>query len=447
LPPAAGIRGETTRTFTVAGGPLALDSPLPHVVIVSAQATGHTASAPPRWSPALRLLVDRARAIAWRPGAIGVALLARGLGRRAYPVWPSTRHPRIAADIGHPAAAAWLQRTFEPDSPQRRGVGPATWSAVRARGLVAGPPSRLVSEAVLQTTARDVAGLRLALYSATGQSLSKAACFVFEHGAEEPALVVKVMPEPAYADRLRHETEIIESFRGRLGPASAAAEALPLRPLFTGTAATDYVVVQAVDPLAAGTGLLARPADALAWLHEFQGGTTTAVRPWSGSDTEAALEPVRYAWQRARPKSTAAVILRVGRLLNDLEGQPVPRCGVHGDFWRDNIAQIGGRLRVYDWEWAQPEGVPFFDLWTSELGMLRRQAEEGRPRLLEGLREALARVASELDRRALDARFALATLAPSLGEIVFRVRRATGVPGGAEAESVRVMGAAEALLE
>jgi hypothetical protein len=355
--------------------------------------------------------------------------------------------PRIVADLGYAPAAAWLRRTFEPDATRRRFVSPATWSAVRARGLVVGAPSRLIREAVKGATDRDMAGLRLGLYSVAGVSNSKAACFVFEEGAEEPMLVVKAMPDAAFADRLSHETNVVETFRGLLGPGSAAAEALPLRPLYVGTAAEDFVVVQSVDAMAAATGLLTEPAAALAWLQDFQEGTTTTVRPWDEADTRAAMDPVRYAWQRARPATAEAVVSRVERLLGDLEGVPVPRCGVHGDFWRDNIAQRNGRLRVYDWEWAQAEGPPFFDLWTTELGLLRRQAEEGSPRLDESTREALARVRAEHDRRGLDPRFALATLAPSLGQLMFRLRRATGRPGGAEAESVRIMAAAELLLE
>jgi Phosphotransferase enzyme family len=304
-----------------------------------------------------------------------------------------------------------------------------------------------VTEAVERATGRDMAGLKLALYSVAGQSHSKAACFVFEQGGEEPALVVKAMPDASYADRLRHETEMIETFRRRLGLGSPAAEGLPLRPLFAGTAAADFVEVQPVDPLAAGTGLLSDTADAVAWLRTFQEGTTTEVRPWDHVDTEAAMDAVRYAWQRGRPESANRVIARVEHLLTALAGEPVRRCGVHGDYWRGNIAQRDGRLRVYDWEWAQPEGPPFFDLWTTELGLLRRQAEEGNPRLAELIREALARIRREHERLGLDTRFALATLAPSLGHLVFRVRRATGVPGGAEAESLDLMAATEALLE
>jgi hypothetical protein len=291
-----------------------------------------------------------------------------------------------------------------------------------------------------------MAGLRLGVYSVAGVSNSKAACFVFEEGADEPTLVVKLMPDAAFADRLRHETDVVEMFRGLLGPESAAAEALPLRPLFAGTAAEDFVVVQPVDPMAAGTGLLTEPAAALTWLRDFQEGTTTTVRPWDEADTQAAMDPVRYAWQRARPERADAVISRVEGLLRELEGVPVPRCGVHGDFWRDNIAQQNGHLRIYDWEWAQPEGPPFFDLWTVELGLLRRQVEEGSPHIVPLTREALARVRAEHARRGLDGRFALAMLPSSLGQIMFRIRRATGSPGGAEAESVQVMAAAELLL-
>jgi hypothetical protein len=365
---------------------------------------------------------------------------------RAYAVWPSTWHPRIAADLGHPASAAWLRHTFEPEAPPRRFVGAATWSAVRARGLVVGPPSRLVTEAVRQGAQRDTDGLRLALYSPTGQSLSKAACFVFEEDAKEPLLVVKAMPERRHADRLRHETDIVEAFRRDLGPSALPTAALPLPALFAGTVAGDYAVVQPIDPLAAGTGRLDDPAPALAWLREFQEGTTRAFRAWGEADTEVALDPVKYAWRRARPASAPIVIARVERLLQALEGQSIRRCGVHGDFWRDNIAQHDGGLRIYDWEWAHRDGPPFFDLWTSELGLLRRRAEEGELQLLEPVRQAVSRVSAEQCRQGIDPRFALAMLAPSLGRLVFRVRRAFGVPGGAEKESVLLMAAVESLL-
>ena len=399
----------------------------------------------PSWSPALRLLTDRGRATAWRPAAVAAALAARAAGLRAHTVWPTVRHPRFAADMGHPGSAAWLRATFEPEARTQRFPGPATWSALRARGLVSGAPSGLATEALARATGRPPGGVRLALYSPTGQSNSKVACFAFEPGASEPVLVVKAMPERRFAERLRHETEIVESIRARLDDALTAA-ALPLRPVLADTVRGDYVVVQPVDPLAAATGALAEPAAALAWLRDFHVATTLVTAPWGAADTESALDHVRYAWGRARPAGEGEVTARAAALLGALEGRPVRRCAVHGDFWQGNLAQRGGELRVYDWEWARPEGSPFFDLWTTELGPLRRAAEVGTADLVAPLGDALARVADELRRQGTDPRFALATLAPALGELVFRVRRSTGVPGGAEAESARLMDAAAELL-
>ncbi|HEX9093430.1 MAG TPA: phosphotransferase [Coriobacteriia bacterium] len=271
-------------------------------------------------------------------------------------------------------------------------------------------------------------------------------CFVFESLAAEPTLVVKAMPEARYAGRLRHETEIVESIRRRLGPSSPAAAALPLAALFAGTAADDYVVVQPVDPLAGNTGRIDDRAAALAWLRSFQEGTAITTRAWEDADTAAALDSVRYAWRRERSVSAEAIIAQVDGLLQALEGQLVRRCAVHGDFWRGNIARGDGELRVYDWEWAEEQGTPFFDLWTFELGVLRKKAEDGECDLRQPLVEAVARVSAELEAQGLHRGFALATLAPSLARLVFRVRRATGLPGGAEAESVRLMAAVEGLL-
>jgi hypothetical protein len=302
-----------------------------------------------------------------------------------------------------------------------------------------------VTDAVHRAADRDAGAFRLALYSPTGQSLSKAACFLFEDGADEPALVVKAMPEAVHAGRLRHETEIVESIRRQLGGSPAAA-ALPLSPLFAGTAASDYVVVQPIDPLAGRTGQAGDRSVAIDWLREFQEGTTSTIRAWGQADSTAALDVVRYAWRRARAGTADGFITRAELLLRALEGQPVRHCSVHGDFWRGNIAQGKGRLRIYDWEWAESEGTPFFDLWTFELGILRRRAEEGEADLVEPLRDALAFVSAELGRRGIEPSFALATLAPSLANLVFRVRRATGRAGGAEAESVRLLEAAEELL-
>jgi hypothetical protein len=397
-----------------------------------------------RWSPALRLLADRGRRTTRRPAAVAAALGGRLGAPRAYTVWPSVEHPQFAADVATPATAAWLRDTFEPDARARRFPNPATWSALRTRGLLWGPPSRLVTSA-LAAVGRQPDGVRLALYSPTGQSNSKIACFTFPGGSEEPDLVVKAMPERRFSDRLRHETEAVEAIRRRVPADGAVAAALPLAPLVAETVAGDYVVVQPVDPLASATGSGTEAAP-LAWLQAFQAATTRTSAPWSATDIAAGLDLVRDAWGRARPAAVGALAARAEALLRGLEGQQVSRCAVHGDFWSGNVAQRGDALRVYDWEWTRDTGTPFFDLWTWELGPLRRRAERAEGDLVEPLAAASERVAAQLRDHGADPRFALATLAPSLAELTFRVRRATGRAGGAEAESALLMDAAAELL-
>jgi hypothetical protein len=372
------------------------------------------------------------------------ALAGRFVGTRTYTIWPSVTRPQFAVDIAHPAAAVWLRETFEPDARSIRFADAATWSALRTRGLLYGRPGRTLTD-VLSGAGHAVGGVRLALYSPSGGITSKITCFAFACDRPEPDLVVKAMPERRFMERLRHETEIVEVIRRRLGAADAA-DALPLPPVFAGTVAGEYVVAQPVDPLAAATGATGGSGLALDWLRAFQAGTSLGRAPWSAVDSEAELAAVRDAWRRARPGVAVEVTARACGLLRRLEGLPVDRCAIHGDFWRGNLAHRGDRLRVYDWEWARERGTPFFDLWTWELGPLRRQAEIGDGDFAPRLADAVTRVAERLRAQDLDPRFAAATLAGALGELTFRLRRATGAAGGAEAESARLMDATAAVL-
>jgi len=124
----------------------------------------------------------------------------------------------------------------------------------------------------------------------------------------------------------------------------------------------------------------------------------------------------------------------------------MPRCAIHGDFWHGNVAAREGSVRVYDWEWAVLDGIPLVDLWTYELANLRIHARDGGGKLDDSLRDALQHVRAGLRRRALDERLALATLAPVLGELSFRVRRRLRMPDEMERASIAVMAAAERLL-
>lgn len=380
--------------------------------------------------------------LSWRPAVVAAGLVSRAAGRAAYTVWPSREHPLVVVDIGYPPAAAWLQ-SFR-SRRRRRFPDAATWNVLRARGLMLGPPSRLALQAAGSALGRPARRPRLALYSGTGETYLKVTCFLFEEGATEPLLVIKMMPDERFAPRLHFETEVVEVLRAALTGQPELTSTLPLAPLFAGEIAGDYLVAQPLDPLAAG-----EPPDretAIGWLRAFQGATGSPPAPWGSDDDERELWLVRDAWRRARPDREGTVAGRVAELLLELHGSPVSNCAVHGDFWLGNLARLDGKLRVYDWEWAELKGRPFFDIWMYELGELRQRAESGATRLEEPLAESLDRVRKALEERGIDARFALATLAPAIGLITFRERRATGQPGGGEESSRHLMMAAEELL-
>lgn len=393
--------------------------------------------------PQLRLLVERGRLVEARPLVLLGGLAARSGLVRAYALWPRADEPLIAVDLRSRPAAAWLRTTFERDARAPALVSAATWNAVRARALVLGQPRRMTIRAAESGLGRALSSPRLCTFSPTGMTLSKITCFVFERDDAAPKVVVKAMPERRHAERLRHETEFVEALRSRLSRERALV--LPLRPLWAGDLDGDYLVVQAVDPLAGATGHGTRPA-ALRWLRGFQAETTEGFEPWSAADTRVAREHVRHAWGRVRQQSEPAVSARVAALLGALHGQAVRRCAIHGDFWRGNVAESYEGLRVYDWEWSKLACNPFVDLWTYELAELRQRAERERLDLSRALEAALERVRTELRAQEVDARFALASAAPVLAWLAFRVRNATGVPGGGEDASARLMAALEPFI-
>lgn len=397
-------------------------------------------------SPALRLAATRGRVVTDRRAVLAAGALGRAGLLEAWTLWPDAQSPLFIVGAGDRAAAAWMQRTFEPRARAVAGLDPAGWNVARAGALLVGHLDGPAIEAAERTLGRALPGARLAAFSPTGAPRTKVTFFVFEAGADEPTVVVKAMPEPNHAERLLHECEAVERVRERLAPVPDVQAALPLPPLGGTWSGPDYLVVQAVDPLAAYTGRAPR-AVALDWLRRFQAATAEREEPWERRDDVAELAALEFGWRTARPESAQPVAERVQALLAELRGVPVPRSAVHGDYWRGNLASDLTRLRVFDWEWTRPLGPPFQDVWTYELGELREQAmavpaEE----LDEAMQLALERVEQQLAEYGLDPRFALATLAPAIAELSFRVRRETGRPGGNELGAALVMESVEELL-
>ena len=398
-------------------------------------------------SPALRFIAEQGTLIQRRPAVLAGGLLGR-VGRfDALTIWPDAQGPVFVVHADHSQAAAWLLRTFAPRTRRVAQLDAAAWNALRARSLLSHPRGFPVLRAAAAGLGRELDRPRVAAYSPTGSPLAKVTCFVFERDAADPTVVVKAMPQVAHAPRLEAEVAFVEAVRERLAGAPAVAAALPLAPLSVERHGGEPLVVQPVDPLAASTGLASRE-EITGWLVRFQESTTDAQAAWEEQETVAALEMVSFAWDVVRPQTRERVLARVLIALRELDGVSAPRCAVHGDFWRGNVASQNGQLRVYDWEWSRLGGRPFLDLWTVELGSLREEAQNGIAdgRLHKECHAALKRVEQDLATRGLDPRFALATMAPSVAELSFRVRRLVGRAGGNESGAMRIMAVVEGLL-
>jgi len=355
---------------------------------------------------------------------LAFGLLARLRLLRAWALWPDPDWPSFVVELAAEEPARWLDSGFErrpgrlasgePRGTLRRLVGPATWSALRARGLLVGPPAGIATEAFRRGFGRPPERPQLVLYS-VGHTTSKASCFVFEGDAPHPVAVVRIAPGDRAAN-LRSEVVMIEAVRREAAARAGVSAALPAGPLFSGEIDGDYVVVLPADPLAPATGREDRAA-ALRWLHELQDATRAGNALWGDEEVSLAADAVRRAWRAAGREVPSHLLHR----LDDLRGAPFFRCAVHGDFWRGNIASDRGRIRVYDWEWARLGGQPFLDLWVYELSELRLAARRGRLGADRPLEPALVRVQAGLADRGLDPRFAVATLAPSLAELALRI--------------------------
>jgi hypothetical protein len=382
--------------------------------------------------PVLRLLATNGRLVTRRPLVILLGLAARVRLGRAYALWPVSEAPMVGVEVGCRRPAWWVHARL-----RRRGaplgihrliatVDAPTWHLLRARALLVGKPPAWLLGACARALGRQMDDASVALQSPTGFQLSKAVLYVFEPGHRDPSVIAIAMSDPLQAPRLQGEVERVETIRESLVEHGDIADALPLQPLFAGkvgSGSEEYLAIYPPDPLDQAQG--PDRERSIQWLDGFQAATSVPGAPWDEADSQRCLEFVGSAWRRIREPTADAMTARVGSLLEPLQGLQVPWCAVHGDFWEGNLAHHEGRLRVYDWEWSSPCGRPFLDPWAYEVGAMLETIEHGSG-LAEALGEAIENVEAWLDRRGIDPRFALATLAPSLAELAIRIRSATG---------------------
>src|SRR5829696_4298406 len=140
--------------------------------------------------------------------------------------------------------------------------------------------------------------LRVAMYSPSGQAVSKALCFLFREGEKEPRLVVKAMAEPRFSWRLRRESALLESIRAQVRHDATVTAGLPEAPLFAGDAAGEFMLVEPVDALGTASGESSRE-QALQWLRQFQVASRSCERRWGSENERTTLAVAEDAWRLA----------------------------------------------------------------------------------------------------------------------------------------------------
>jgi Phosphotransferase enzyme family len=392
-------------------------------------------------SPGLRLIAPSGRLVTRRPLVLAATLAARAGLPGVIAIWPSAAEPMLAASPREARIMRWLDRVFPWLARPQRLVDVATWHALRSRAAILAGGRPLALDAAEHALGEALRRPRLALFSPS-RSSGKVTCFVFAGDAEWPVAVVKAMAQREEAAWLAREVEVVAGMRARLGE-TPIGEALPPAPLLAGPLAGDWIVVEPFDPLASAA---ARPPEdvAISWLRAFQRATTVSEAAWDERDEQRALDAVEAAWQALRPHAAAPLRAAVAELLAAVRGVAVPRCAVHGDYWRGNLAVRERALRVFDWEWGAERGDPFLDRWCLELCELHPSQVGWEPPVAQ-LQDALARMRSALARDHLDPAFALATLAPVVA-VLARRHRSTGTLSGWGARALPLMRAAERLL-
>jgi hypothetical protein len=401
-----------------------------------------------------RSAVDRNRLAEAQKGPLG-----RSERLALFWLAPAWGEMRVAAPLADRRAIAYLERRFLTNRPLRRQLlkrpGPVlaryvlTNRLLGRRGallggagsaLAEGPPSYLQS--IAASSGEDIEHLRWGFAAPGNYTSQKVLFFLFEGGGETARSVVKITRDPRLNSRLENEWRALTLLRGR----GIGIEGTLPSPIFFGYHARLAIVGEtAVEGTPFGERTLAT-ADCphaykvVDWLLKL--GLATAHRPDGTLDVALRLDELRdrfsdlYRLESSHNQFLADQVAAIRKGQNDL-----PLVFQHGDPGPWNvIVTHAGQPAFLDWEAADPDGLPLWDLFY----FLRSFAFSISKRA--GRREPIRSFAdqmladSELNRLLVETtrRFcAEAALSPSLVEPLFylcwmhrALKEATRLPSG-----------------
>lgn len=295
---------------------------------------------------------------------------------------PATGEVRTAAPVGQPSAVSYLERRWLRRRASRqilRHPGrfatrhPLAVRLARRRGIVVGVlsdratrrqppplPGALAGRAEIGLDGRSWA------FSAPGAYNSQKVLFlVFDPEGEQPEYVLKMTRDPAFNGRLENEWRALTLLAEQ---GIGDAETLP-RPTFLGRHAGLAVLGETAvvgSPFLERTEATAQcpyARDAVEWLVDLAG--ATARRPAGAEEAAVALGTLRDRFLELYTVDPGLRTFLADQIDNVAAcASEFPLVFQHGDpgCW-NLVVTHSGRLGFLDWEAAEPNGMPLWDLF------------------------------------------------------------------------------------
>jgi hypothetical protein len=313
----------------------------------------------------------------------GVAGHRNGPGESAAHLWlaPASGEMRGAAPLGDREAIAFLEsfvgrplfrrqllrhpgRVLSRHRTVRRAVRREGTLAGRGAGsLTAGPPRYLRSLAAAAGV--DIGDRRWALVAPGDYPSQKVLFFLFARAGAKPESVVKITRDPRFNPRLENEWRALTLLHER----GLGAEGSLPRPLFLGVHRGLAVLGESAidgEPFRKRTHATAdcpHARHAVDWLLEL--GTATATKGRADAPSISGLEPLFEQFKRLYDLEAGAedfLGAQISALTRGTDGLPL--VFQHGDPGPWNILVTeDGRTAFLDWEAAEPQGMPLWDLF------------------------------------------------------------------------------------
>ena len=246
-----------------------------------------------------------------------------------------------------------------------RDVGGPWERLLHARRLVStaeGPPAYLCR--VAADAGIDVSGMDWAMSAPGRYRSNKIVFFLFERGAEVPAIAVKMTRDPELNGRLAIERDALERLAATGAMPAGAIPTVSFAGVEAGRALLGLGAVDGV-PFASVSERTSECPHLAAAFVQLESLAAATAEPAAGSELGALLRDILERFRALyRLSDGHRAVLEAGIAAIEASPAPVPAVFQHGDpgVWNLLVA-ADGTVAFLDWEAAESRGVPLWDVF------------------------------------------------------------------------------------